>query len=251
MTSQAWRCPMASCPSTARGSGSRNCVWGRVSGRVRCRWRIAVQARTWAAGVWRSAAEGQDLLTFSCTWPARRQQCKRHSYLAHYRSCYACGVCSRCPLAPGRDGLGTCRHDPCVGDGDAPHHTAHARVRLQTRCTPCPGTMARPRRPGAGRSPFRVRRDQRLALFLPWKPAGSEAQAAHGVLLDHSQRHLVTKKVADVWDAVEDHGGPLQREAPCDDVDVFRQAHRPQHLRPEHARVTHLYPLAQLLRVPA
>ena len=83
-------------------------------------------------------------------------------------------------------------------------------------------------------------------------PAGpSEAQPADGVPLDHAEVDLVAKQVTNVVNAVQDHGGPLQPEAPCDDVHILGEAHRPQHLRAEHATVAHLYPLLQLLGVTA
>lgn len=78
-----------------------------------------------------------------------------------------------------------------------------------------------------------------------------QAHAADGVGLDHAEADFVSKEVTDVVDAVQDHGGSLQGQAPGDHVDVSRQAHGLQHLRPEHAAVAHLHPLAQLLRVPA
>eukprot|EP00665_Eupelagonemidae_sp_cell47_P011023 gene11024-biopygen4265 len=64
----------------------------------------------------------------------------------------------------------------------------------------------------------------------------SEAQPADGVGLDHLQVHLVAEQVPDVVDPVEDHRRPLHAEPPGDDVDVLRQAHRLEHLRPEHPR---------------
>ena len=51
------------------------------------------------------------------------------------------------------------------------------------------------------------------------------------------------KKIADVVDLVQNHGGSFEREPPRNARDVLRESHRPQHLRPEHAcQITRIRP---------
>ena len=109
----------------------------------------------------------------------------------------------------------------------------------------------------------------------------SQAEPAYRISLDHGQADSVPEKISDVVDSVKDHrrpaqrvagrylphaanghsdrhpaqalrrSAPFQRQSPRNHGHVLRQTHRPQHLRPEHAGVSHLNPLAQLLRVAA
>lgn len=65
-------------------------------------------------------------------------------------------------------------------------------------------------------------------------------------MLGHVELDLVPEQVADVLDAVLDHGRPLQRQAPRNDAHAVRQAHRPQHLWPEDARVADFCPLLEV-----
>ena len=72
----------------------------------------------------------------------------------------------------------------------------------------------------------------------------------HGrILLDGSKIDLVAEKFSDVGDAILDHGGSLQTQSKAKDLEVFWQAHRLQHLGPEHTAVTDLDNLAKTLVV--
>mmetsp|Transcript_6548 Transcript_6548/g.20442 ORF Transcript_6548/g.20442 Transcript_6548/m.20442 type:complete len:390 (-) Transcript_6548:118-1287(-) len=73
-----------------------------------------------------------------------------------------------------------------------------------------------------------------------------KSEEAHGSLLGASDVGLVAEEVADVRDAVLDHGRTLQRQAPGDDSDVGRQAHGREHLRPEYARIADFGPLLEV-----
>ena len=46
-----------------------------------------------------------------------------------------------------------------------------------------------------------------------------------------------------------DHRRPLERETPAEDTDALRNAHRLEHLGPEHAAVANLNRLVELLVV--
>ena len=45
---------------------------------------------------------------------------------------------------------------------------------------------------------------------------------------------------------IPNHRGPLQRDPPAVNMDVFGEAHWLKHLGPEHARVADLNPLLEL-----
>ena len=62
-------------------------------------------------------------------------------------------------------------------------------------------------------------------------------EATDRVCLDHVEIHLMPKEITNVVDLVENHSGPFQRQAPGNAAHVFGEAHWPEHLRAEHARV--------------
>ena len=63
--------------------------------------------------------------------------------------------------------------------------------------------------------------------------------------MDEAQVDLVAQQLADVGDAVFDHGRPLQAQSESVYPQVLGQAHRLQHLRPEHTTVADLDELVQ------
>ena len=56
----------------------------------------------------------------------------------------------------------------------------------------------------------------------------------------------MAEQVADVGNAVLDHGGPLEAEPPGNDPHSGRQAHGRQHFRAEHPAVADFRPLAEV-----
>ena len=74
-------------------------------------------------------------------------------------------------------------------------------------------------------------------------------QSAERVPPHHAEVHLVPHQVPDVVEAVLDHGGSLQAEAPGDHVHVLREPHGQQHLGSEDPAVADLDPLGQPLVV--
>lgn len=73
---------------------------------------------------------------------------------------------------------------------------------------------------------------------------------ADRICFHHTQADFVPKQVPYVVNAVQDHCRPLQTKAPGDNVDIWWQTHRLQHLWSEHAAVAHFHPLTKLRRVP-
>lgn len=58
--------------------------------------------------------------------------------------------------------------------------------------------------------------------------------------------HFVPKEISNVLNAILDHGGTLQREAPSNYPHIWWQSHRHQHFRTENTRVSNLCPLLQV-----
>jgi hypothetical protein len=57
----------------------------------------------------------------------------------------------------------------------------------------------------------------------------------------------VAQQFADVGDAVFDHSGAFEGEAPAVDAHVLREAHGLQHFGPEHAAVADFYDFVEAL----
>ncbi len=87
--------------------------------------------------------------------------------------------------------------------------------------------------------------------WLRHLPRGQQVCMANTNQPHTRKQALVHKQVNSQDSLVQDHGWPLQAQAPGDDIHALRQAHGPQHFGAEHAAVAHLDPLAQLLRVAA
>jgi len=68
-------------------------------------------------------------------------------------------------------------------------------------------TVVHPQNPGRY---LLVLHHRELPIYVTPKPQ-LQPQPADGVALDHGQVDLVPEQVADVVDAVQDHGGPLLR----------------------------------------
>lgn len=73
-------------------------------------------------------------------------------------------------------------------------------------------------------------------------------EEGHWIGAHHVEIDLVAKQVANVADAVLDHGRTLERQTPGDDAHILGQSHRAQHFWAKHARIANLDPALELGR---
>lgn len=79
------------------------------------------------------------------------------------------------------------------------------------------------------------------------KQVSEHSEAVISILLHTSVYCSLNHALVPAWLVKRAWCSPFQAEAPGNDVDIFRQAHGPQHLWAEHAAVAHLDGLAQVL----